>query len=68
MNLMANQFVDEVSLTEQSSGSTMNFDDHEEVDSQEETTMLMWDPSLTMPFDDIFEVEEPLVEVLAVQT
>jgi hypothetical protein len=31
MNLMANQFLDEVSLTEQSSGSSMNIVDQEEI-------------------------------------
>jgi hypothetical protein len=68
MNLMANQFLDEVSLTEQSSGSTMNIVDQEEVDPPEETTMLIWDPDLPMPSDDLFEVQEPPTEVLAVQT
>jgi hypothetical protein len=68
MNLMANQFLDEVSLTEQSSGSAMNIVDQEEVDPPEETTMLIWDPDLPMPSDDLFEVQEPPAEVLAVQT
>jgi len=68
MNLMANQFLDEVSLTEQSSGSTMNIDDQEEVDPPEETTMLIWDIDLPIPFDDLFEVQEPPTEVLDVQT
>jgi hypothetical protein len=30
--------------------------------------MFLWDPDLPMPSDDIFEVQEPLDEVLAVQT
>jgi hypothetical protein len=30
--------------------------------------MLIWDPNLDMPFDDLFKVQEPLVEVLAIQT
>jgi hypothetical protein len=68
MNLMANQFLDEVSLTEQSSGSVMNIVDQEEVDPPEETTMLIWDPDLPMPSDDLFEVQEPPAEVLAVKT
>jgi hypothetical protein len=68
MNLMANQFLDEVSLTEQSSGSTMNIFDQEEVDPPEETTMLIWDPDLPMPSDDLFEVQEPPTEVLVVKT
>jgi hypothetical protein len=68
MNLMANWFLDEVSLTEQSSSSHMNVVDQEEVDPPEETTMLIWDPDLPMPFDDLFEVQEPPAKVLAVQT
>jgi hypothetical protein len=68
MNLMANRFLDEVSLTEQSSGSTVNIVDQEEVEPPEETTMLLWDPDLSMPLDDVFEVQEPPAEVLAVQT
>jgi hypothetical protein len=46
----------------------VNIVDQEEVDSLEETTMLLWDPELLMPFNDIFEVQEPPVEVLAVKT
>ena len=68
MNLMANQFLDEVSLTEQSRGSAMNIVDQEEVDPLEETTMLIWDPHLPMPFSDLFEVQEPPAEVFAVKT
>jgi hypothetical protein len=68
MNLMANRFLDEVSLTEQSSGLFMNTDDQEEVDPPEETSMLIWDPNLPMSFDDLFEVHEPPIEVLVVQT
>jgi hypothetical protein len=68
MNLMANRFVDEVSLTEQSSDSTINISDQEEFDPPEETTMLIWDPDLPMLFDDLFEVQEPPKKVLAVQT
>jgi hypothetical protein len=59
MNLMANRFLDEVSLTEQSSGLVMNIIDQEEVDSLEETTMLIWDPNLPMPSNDLFEAQEP---------
>jgi len=68
MNLMANQFLDKVSLTEQSSGSTVNVADQEEVDSSEEAAMLLWDADLLVPSNDIFEVQEPPIEVLAVQT
>jgi hypothetical protein len=46
MNLMANQFLDEVSLTEQSSGPTTNIVDQAEVDPPKETTMLIWDLDL----------------------
>ena len=67
MNLMANLFLGEVSLTEQSSGSAMNIVDQEVVDLPEETSMLLWDPDLSMPFCDLFEVQEPLAEVLAVK-
>jgi hypothetical protein len=68
MNLMANRFLDEVSLTEQSSGSTINIFDQEEADPLEETTMLIWDVGLPMPSDDLSEVQEPPTEVLAMQT
>jgi hypothetical protein len=56
------------SLTEKSSGSVVNIIDQEEVETLEETTMLLWDPDLSMPFDDVFEVQEPPTEVLVVQT
>jgi hypothetical protein len=68
MNLMANQFLDEVSLTEQSSSLAMNIVYQEEVDPPEEIAMLIWDPDLPMSFDDLFEVQEPPIEVLAMQT
>jgi hypothetical protein len=68
MNLMVNQFLDEFSLTEQSSDSIMNTIDQEEFDPPEETTMLICDPDLPMPSNDLFEVQEPPTEVLAVQT
>jgi hypothetical protein len=41
MNLMANWFLDEVSLTKQSRGSVMNIVDQEEVNPPKETTMLI---------------------------
>jgi hypothetical protein len=68
MNLMANSFLDEVSLTEQPSGSVMNVVDQEEIDPPEDTTMLIWDPDLIMPSDDLFQVQEPPAEVSVVQT
>ena len=46
----------------------MNTIDQEEVDPPKETTMLIWDPDLQMPFDDLFEVQEPPAEVLVVKT
>jgi hypothetical protein len=68
MNLMANRFLDEVSLTEQSSNLAMNIVDQDEVDPPKETTMLIWDPDLPMHFDDLFEVQERPAEVLDVKT
>ena len=56
MNLMANQFLDEFSLTEQSSSLAVNITDEEEVELSEETTIFLWDPNLSMPLDDVFEV------------
>jgi hypothetical protein len=67
MNLMANQFLDEVSHTKQSSRTTMNIVDQEWVDLLEETSMLLWDPDLPMPSEDLFEVQEPPIEVLDVK-
>ena len=67
MNLMANRFLDEVSLIEQSSGLDMNIVDQEEDDPLEETTMLIWDLDLPMPSNDLLEVLEPPAEVLPVQ-
>jgi hypothetical protein len=68
MNLMANQFVDEVSLTEQPIGSVMNVVDQEEIDPPEDTSILIWDPDLIMPFGDLFEFQEPPTEVSVVKT
>jgi hypothetical protein len=59
MNLMAKWFLDEVSLTEQSSDSAVNIVDEEEVDTPEDIAMLIWDTDLPMPFDDLFVVQEP---------
>jgi hypothetical protein len=44
MHLMAKRFLNKVSLTEQSSGSTMNIVDQEEVDPPKETPMLAMGP------------------------
>ena len=65
MNLMANRFLDKFSLTKKSSSSVVNIADQEEVDLPEETSMLLWDPDLSMPLTDVFEVQEPPAEVLA---
>jgi hypothetical protein len=54
MNLMANQFLDEVSLTEQPSSSVMNVVDQEEIDPPKDITMMIWDTDLIMPSDDLF--------------
>jgi hypothetical protein len=59
MNLMASRFLDEVSLTEQQRGLVMNVIDQEEIDPPEDTSMLIWDDDLIMPFDDVFESQEP---------
>jgi hypothetical protein len=61
-------FLDEVSLTEQPSSSVMNIVDQEEVDPPRDTTMLIWDPDLIMPSDDLFESREQPVEVSVIQT
>jgi hypothetical protein len=68
MNLMAKWFLDEVSLTEQSSNSTMNIVDQEEIAPPEKTTMLIWDLDLDMSVDDLFGVQETPAEVLAMKT
>jgi hypothetical protein len=46
----------------------MNIVNQEEISPPEETTMLLWDPSQAMSSDDLFEVQEPPVEVLVVKT
>jgi hypothetical protein len=68
MNLMANHFLDKVSLTEQSSSSVMNIFDQEEIDPPQDTTMMIWDLDLIMPSDDLFESQEPPIKVSVVQT
>jgi hypothetical protein len=68
MNLMANHFLDEVSLTEPSSSSTFNIVDQEEVDPPEDTTMLIWDPIIIASSDDLFKPQAPPSEILVVQT
>jgi hypothetical protein len=65
MNLMANQFLDECSLTEQPSSSATNAIDQESQEPLEETTMLLWDSNHLMPFNDVTEMQGPPVEVLS---
>jgi hypothetical protein len=68
MNLMANRFLNKVSLTEQSSGSVINVASQEEIDPPEYTIMLIWDLDLIIPSDDLFDSQEPPTKVLVVQT
>jgi hypothetical protein len=68
MDLMANQFLDEVSLDEQPRSSVMNVADQEEIDPPKDTTMLIWYLGLIMPSDDLFQVQEPPSEISVVQT
>jgi hypothetical protein len=63
MNFMANWFLDEVFLTEHPSSSVMNIVAQEEVDPPRDTIMLIWDPDLIMPSDDLFESWDEPVEV-----
>jgi hypothetical protein len=58
MNLMANRFLDEVSLTEQASSLAINSVDQEEIDPPQDTTMLIWDIDLIMSSRDLFESQE----------
>jgi hypothetical protein len=46
----------------------MNIVDQEEIDPPKEKIILIWDPNLSMPFDDLFEFQEPPTEVLVVKT
>jgi hypothetical protein len=68
MNLMAKRFLDEVSLTKQPRSSVMNVADQEDIDPPEDTTMLIWDTNLIMPYDDLFQVQEPPAEISVVKT
>jgi ribonuclease HI len=68
MDLMANQFLDKVSLTEQPSGLVVNITDQEEIDPPQDTTMLIWDLALIILSDDLFESQEQPVEVSIAQT
>jgi hypothetical protein len=46
----------------------MNTTDQEEIDPPRDTTILIWDPDLIMPFDNFFESWDHPVEVLVMQT
>jgi hypothetical protein len=46
----------------------MNMADQEEVDPPRDTAMLIWDPDLIMPSNDLFESQEQPVEVSVIQT
>jgi hypothetical protein len=46
----------------------MNIVDQEEIDPPRDTTMLIWDPDLIMPSDDLFESQEQPMEVSVIQT
>jgi hypothetical protein len=67
MNLMENHFLDKVYLTDQSSDSIINIVDQEEVELPEEKTMFLWDPNLLLTSDDVFDIQEPLAKILAMQ-
>jgi hypothetical protein len=68
MNLMANHFLGEVSLTEPSSSSAFNIVNQEEVDPPQDTTMLIWDPDMIASLDDLFKPQAPPTEISVVQT
>ena len=68
MNLMANWFLDKVSLDEQPNSWVMNMADQEEFDPPRDMTMLIWDLDLIMPSNDLFESWEQLAKVSVIQT
>jgi hypothetical protein len=68
MNLMANHFLDEVSLTKQSSSSAINIVDQEEDEPPRDTAMLIRDPDVISSSDDLFKPWEQPTEVLVAHT
>ena len=46
----------------------MNVADQEDIDPPEDTTMLIWDTNLIMPYDDLFQVQEPPAKISVVKT
>jgi hypothetical protein len=68
MNLMANHFLGEVSLTEPSNSSAFNIANQEEDDPPQDTTMLIWDPDVITSSNDLFKPHAPPTEILVAQT
>ena len=68
MNLMANRFLGEVSLTEPSNSSAFNIVDQEEADPPQDMAMLIWNPNVITSSDDLFKPQAPPTEILVVQT
>jgi hypothetical protein len=68
MNLMANHFLGEVSLTEPPNSLAFNIADQEEADPPQDTTMLIWDPDVIASSDDLFKPQAPPTEISVVQT
>jgi hypothetical protein len=68
MNLMANHFLDKVSLTEQSRSLAINILDQEEVDPPRDTTMLICDLDVITSSDDLFESREQPTEFSVAHT
>ena len=46
----------------------MNIADQEDIDPPQDITMLIWDPDLIMPCNDLFESQGQPVEVSVIQT
>jgi hypothetical protein len=68
MNLMANRFLCEVSLTEPPNSSAFKIANQEEADPPQDTTMLIWDPDVIMSLDDLFKPQAPPTEISVIQT
>jgi hypothetical protein len=68
MNLMANHFLGEVSLTEPPDSLAFNIVDQEEADLSQDTTMLIWDPDVIMSSNGLFKPQAPPTEISVVQT
>jgi hypothetical protein len=68
MNLMANSFLGEESLTKPSSSSAFNIVDREEADPPQEMAILIWDPDVITSLDDLFKPHAPPAEISVVKT